>query len=105
MTGAAAHATLAAIAARWAATTPGPWRSDPSGVWTIHEDGLGGTIMRAWQDGDPADGIGRVGDPYPRGINNPTENMRAIAAAPEDIAWLLAEVRRLHGLLDLGGVA
>ena len=63
--------------------TPGPWVADPpeafgpdghAGVW--HEES-GGPIC--W-----------VGDPYPRGDNHPVENMRLIAAAPEQLAALEA---------------
>lgn len=77
------------------AATPGPWDCDTSGVWTMHPDGMGGQILAAPYEGDPADGIGRVGDSYPRGINSPAETMRFIAQMhPQAVLALVALARK-----------
>lgn len=44
--------------------------------------------------------VAEVGDPYPRGDNNPEYNMPFIRSAPEVISELLAEIKRLSNLLD-----
>ena len=77
---------LAAIQARLDGITPPPWFMapdliGPEGAGIYNEDG--GCICE-------------VGDPYPRGNNNPQENMVFIAHAPEDIRALLAENERLR---------
>jgi len=69
------------IRARWAAATPGPWEARVhEGLWAIcHPHGW---IM------DGCDSIPRGDGP----------DAVAIAAAPEDVAWLVGEVERLRGL-------
>lgn len=73
------------------AATAGPWAVDDN-LSVYHEDS-GGTICD-------------VGDPYPRGLNKPSENMRFIAEArtgwPHAIERALAaeaEVERLRDAL------
>lgn len=83
------------------AATPGPWESDRSGVWTVHPDALCGPVLNIPVEGDPLDGVGRVADPYPRGLNSPTENMAHVATAHPDA--VLALVHALRGALRLAG--
>lgn len=67
---------LNAIESRWAAATPGPWTVDES-----------------------TPSLGYDVDPLPVGIRKAFgqfEDAAAIAAAPTDIAALIAEVRRLQ---------
>jgi hypothetical protein len=80
------------------AATPGPWDWDSSGVWTQYKGAIGGAITSPLRPGDPADGIARVGDPYPRGFNNPAENMAHIARVdPETALALVRRIRELEG--------
>ena len=81
---------LAEIRARWAQTTPGPWLWDgsptqPAALFNPHE----GVIIFE------AAGEDRMRWPSP----NRVTDQSAIAAAPEDIAWLCAEVERQAKLL------
>mgnify|MGYP001139431241 FL=1 len=78
---------LAEIRARWAQTTPGPWLWDgsptqPAALFNPHE----GVIIFE------AAGEDRMRWPSP----NRVTDQSAIAHAPEDIAWLCAEVERLR---------
>jgi hypothetical protein len=60
--------------------TPGPWVADRPEVCGPESD------FGVWtEDAGP---ICYVGDPYERGDNNPVENMRLIAAAPDLYAAL-----------------
>ena len=68
------------------AATPGPWDYDGGGVWTMHPDGIGGSICD-------------VGDSYPRGINYPNENMEFIANARSDVPALLNALRQAYILI------
>jgi hypothetical protein len=80
------------------AATPGPWDWDSSGVWTLYEGAMGGPVTRPLRPVDPADGIARVGDPYPRGFNSPSENMAHIARMyPETALALVRRIRELEG--------
>lgn len=81
---------LDAIEARANAATEGPWMvmpplCGPDGQGVYQESSLGPVC--------------EVGDPYPRGDNRPQESMDFIAAARTDVPALVAEVRRLRGLL------
>jgi hypothetical protein len=77
---------LAGIEERWALATPGPWdapfesyvlsRSEPTKVCQLDDPWI--TNRNRWADS------------------------RAIAAAPTDVAWLVAEVKRLRGALSVG---
>jgi hypothetical protein len=92
---------LREIRARADKATPGPWDWDESGVFTLNEGGMGGPVLNAHDPSTPPlGGIGRVGDPYPRGINSPSESMAFIAAAREDVPALCREVRRLQAVLS-----
>ena len=75
------------IQGRVDAATPGPWDWDHTGVWTMHDDGMGGSICD-------------VGDPYPRGINNPMENMEFIAHARLDVSTLIIALRQAYRTID-----
>ena len=70
------------IKARLAAATPGPWFARPN-------DLIGGWCVRT-ADTPPSEGPGEVAD-FIR-----EEDARLVAAAPADIAALLAEVERLR---------
>lgn len=87
-------ALLEEIEAKALAASAGPWACDESGVWTTRS---GGNITDALLPGDPADGIARVGDPYARGDNCPTENMLHIARMdPETALSVVARLRLLE---------
>jgi hypothetical protein len=86
----------------WAAATPGPWRlDDPEGdrdwIPVLPEPQNGPDFKRCWE----------VGIPHPHSSSGyywttvPTteEDARAIAAAPEHIAALIARVRELEAAL------
>jgi hypothetical protein len=81
-------AELAQIEARWAAATPGEWeRHEYTGdVWWISEAIEGEDNLIAWT-----------------GTLSEHEDAEAIAHAPTDIQQLVAEVRRLRGLLTTVG--
>jgi len=85
---------LDALAEKANAATPGPWLVAPE---VCGPEGMG--VYN--EDGGP---ICEVGDPYPRGKNHPTENMRYIAAFSPDVALaLIARIRQLEGdLTKLG---
>lgn len=75
---------LEEIEKRLDAITPPPWilmpeLCGPEGQG-VYEDATMGPICE-------------VGDPYPRGSNNPQENMEFIVNAPEDMRWLLETVK------------
>ena len=83
---------LEEIRARWAKATPGPWLTDEyrTGVFVkqrglqynrYYEHPLANTLMMGLKQGTPA------------------ANAEAIAAVPEDIAWLAGEVSRLRAAL------
>jgi hypothetical protein len=91
---------LIAIETRANKATLGPWAWDHTGVWTLNQGGVCGPVLDAPSPGDPADGIGVVGDDYPRGINHPSESMEFIAHARSDVPALLAEVRRQRKELE-----
>lgn len=87
---------LQEIKDRWESAAPGPWkRSDKESLYYdfVHILGPQGqnllteptatSISGSWSTGDATDGT-----------------YDAVAAAPEDIAWLVAEVERLRGLLN-----
>jgi hypothetical protein len=69
--------------------THGPWEyNDGSNhgagsVFTLHEDGCGG-------------GVAIPEDDYPRGINNPAENIQLIAAMHSALPVLIATARAAH---------
>jgi hypothetical protein len=76
--------------------TPLPWDSDPSGVFCNNPDadGMGGEILEPHDPKTPPiGGIGRVGDPYPRGDNHPAENMRFIVAACNTVPSLIQRLQ------------
>ena len=99
---------LIAIKARWSAATPGPWTSGGP----VDREKLTGSFPRGLTS--QVYEIGQEGDELPPGIavvNNylrvgegaepdwrwtAETNAAAIAAAPEDVAWLIAEVERLR---------
>lgn len=79
---------LETIRERWAKATPGPWKAKCYRDWqpvvtanTEHEDDRPLVVA-------PTDGNGRG--------TQDEQNVEAIAAAPEDIAYLIAEVERLR---------
>jgi hypothetical protein len=76
--------------------TPLPWDSDSSGVFCSNHDadGMGGEILEPHDPKTPPiGGIGRVGDPYPRGDNHPAENMRYICAACNAVPSLIQRLQ------------
>lgn len=76
------------IRERWAAATPGPWS------WWADPD-MGGTYE--WLQNES---LGQYEMLRTDADQEPSEaNADAIANAPEDVAWLLAEAERLRGLL------
>lgn len=87
------------IEARWQEATPGPWvtggnRGELRGgtaVFTTHPHESSRYRSHVQCIAEVADGWGDE-----RGRTN----AQAIAAAPEDIAWLVAEVRRLQRELE-----
>ena len=80
---------LEAIRARWAAATPGPWTACPYGIY-VFGPGMEMVADNHFDQEHIARGRG-VGGRLPT-----AENLTAIAAAPDDIAALLAEVERLR---------
>ncbi len=83
---------LAAIRARLGAATPGPWRyqpggREPLGQWStiLLEEGLLQGLVLAEV----------ANKSWGQGSYNPA-NAAFIAAAPDDVRWLLAEVERLR---------
>lgn len=82
---------LDAIENRANAATPGPW-------WVMPE--LCGPEGQGVYESASLGQICEVGDPYPRGLNHPQENMDFIAHTREDVPALVAEVRRLKALLQ-----
>jgi hypothetical protein len=69
------------IRARWKAATPGPWSICPERIYIF------GPRMEMIADDNGPDGAFRL-----RGVGGrlPMDaNIEAIAAAPEDVAWLL----------------
>lgn len=87
---------LAEIERTWAAATPGPWRVNADEGWVSHDHGDGsGTIVvqgrhdMHFTDDRPMRTI------YCRFESSP-QNGAAIAKAPEHVAALLAEVKRLR---------
>lgn len=83
-------ARLAEIRARWAEATPGPWVRERADWQNI--------VCRAVPARGPGRHIAGVGGSSALGHNG-NADAAAIAAAPEDVAWLLAEVERLRALL------
>lgn len=82
---------LAEIEARWAKTTPGPWVASTDGPC------YNGTlcVFRHPID-DPYYMVANFGDLEDVGRED-RRNAKAVAAAPVDVAWLIAEVKRLRG--------
>jgi hypothetical protein len=83
--------------------TPLPWDSDPSGVFCNNPDadGMGGEILEPHDPKTPPiGGIGRVGDPYPRGDNHPAENMRFIVAACNTVPSLIQRLQAAEEALQ-----
>lgn len=80
---------LAAVRARVAATTPGPWLSDPGddGVWTMAENCTGGTIAYINFDNQT-------------GAHHPGEDAEFIAHAREDVPQLLSLIDRMGEALE-----
>lgn len=77
---------LDAIEAREHATTPGPWLTDdtdPSGIWTMGETVLGGTIAYIKYD-------------HQTGDHHPAEDAAFIAEAKQDVARLVSYARLLE---------
>ncbi len=88
---------LDAIRERWAKATPGPWESDGKIMawWGGKQPGV--MVRRAgWNGGGQcvADVHKATGNIC--GSLTPVQDAAAIAAAPDDIAALLAEVERLR---------
>lgn len=85
---------LEEIETRLAAATPGPWHVEPDRTYPA--------IARI----PPTPGewyrIASIGSASVRPEREQTDRANAalIAAAPSDLAWLVAEVRRLQGLLE-----
>lgn len=76
------------------AATPGPWMADD-----VQERGSDGR-WGVWHVASLGP-ICRVGDPYPRGDNNPSENMDYIAALSPDVALaLIARLRKAEEALS-----
>jgi hypothetical protein len=91
-----------------AKVTPLPWDSDSSGVFCNNPDadGMGGEILEPHDPKTPPiGGIGRVGDPYPRGDNHPAENMRYIVAACNNLPKLCRLTEEYRRALDLAAFA
>ena len=88
--------TIDDIKARWAAATPGPWRS----AWNVPDaDSFEPHFETGWmiatEDGDPFDLRHMVmGSTWYDGPHLACReaNATAIAAAPTDIAWMLARI-------------
>lgn len=102
MTPAEAKALAAEAEALANAATPGPWDADETGVVTLHPDGFLGPVLAA-HDGltEPVNGIGSVGDSYPRGINRPTENMKFIAYARAAVPALATALREMASQVEV----
>lgn len=115
---------LQEIEERWARATPGPWTTKrPRFICVLDEHypkdkkcnrktGLGWHVgaecvleFARWEDGynevwaDPEHMVAGMWDYEVGGIKEP-QDARAIAAAPEDISWLIAEVKRLREAVD-----
>ena len=73
------------------AATPGPWIVLPE---TCGPDG------QAVYEADSGGIVCEVGDPYPRGNNRPSENMRFIAEARTGWPAALDEIERLRDVLQ-----
>lgn len=97
---------IEAIRARWEKATPGPWALDPS-LWSPPgwDDDM---HYRRVVHGEP-NKVSGIREPLfstngaPDGTVQSRQNHRdaaAVAAAPEDVAWLLSEVDRLRIQLD-----
>lgn len=95
---------LEEIEARWARTTPGPWEIEegeyeghpyetPDGP-SLHSTGVAAEILgpdlvfRYATNGDCPSQYG--------GKDRINANAEAISRSPEDVAWLIAEVKRLR---------
>ena len=82
MKNALTDADLDAIKARWERAVGGLWfasNDNPLQTWNVYGGGLRQCVLD---------------------IGNPGDTANAIAHAPEDIAALLAEVRRLQELIE-----
>lgn len=78
---------LAEIEARWLKATPGPWEVDGGLVYSPEHP----TVCQMFNRWD-------------EDFDNHVANGDALAAAPDDVAWLCAEVERLRAALTrLGG--
>jgi len=79
------------------AATPGPWEHDTSGVFCMAYGAEGGPVLDMHDPKTPpVGGIGSVGDPYPRGDNHPSENMKFIAMSREALPWYITQLRALE---------
>jgi len=78
---------LTEIRARWAAVSPTPWRVDDESEGRAVLAADGSTVATHSIDGWWAGG----------GPQLKPEDARAIAHAPDDVAWLLAELERARG--------
>lgn len=81
---------LERIERMWAAATPGPWRLDVSG-WERGDSDVIVSGSGAVLSAGASDGVG--------GASATDADMRALAASWEHVAALVAEVRRLRGVL------
>lgn len=82
---------LSEIEARWQRATPGPWMVNPRSIGPVDDpviQGPDGTYV-AQTSYDTQSWSCK---------HDVAADTVAIAAAPDDIAWLIAEVRRLRGL-------
>lgn len=79
------------IKARWAAATPGPWLTEKAFVYSLNDRGANRFFA----------GIQAAGtDCAPQ--SECESNAQAIAAAPDDIRWLVERVERLEkGLKEM----
>jgi hypothetical protein len=88
---------IAEIEARARAATPGPWIFVSESVDANNEPCVGvdgGEVVTKYLGG-----IVECSDPYPRGDNCPTENMRFIAAARTDVPDLIAALREAQATI------
>lgn len=107
--------TLDEIRARWANATPGPWKAGGpvtrEALLRAAPSGLSAEVYEIGHNSDHFPPALAVVNDYcvPHPLRGPkvldrerwtaADNAQAIAHAPEDVAWLLAEVERLRALL------